>query len=407
MIADTNLPRIRLVDTQVVNYEGETYLLLRDPLQLTERTLLIPQPMIPALALCDGTRNPATLRAALAIRYGLFLSTQRIAEFLNALDDALLLDNDRSREARILAQEQFRRAPCRTPASAGVSYPKDPGELRAMLGGYLDQAGQDGPGQNGMPDGKIRGIISPHIDYERGGPVYARVWRQAAEAVREADLVILFGTDHFSDGNAITLTRQSYATPYGVLPTDTAIVDALAGVLGEDEAFAGELHHRREHSIELAAVWMHHIRGGRPIQMVPILTGSLDPAHTGMDSSRLDACMDTLRAAMQERKAIVVAAGDLAHVGPAFDTEPVDPGRLIQLKSADDELIQAMCHGDADGFYDAIRRVQDRNNVCGVTPIYLTLRLLAPLKGLSQGYAVCPADQANTSVVTICGVTLE
>lgn len=407
MTADTNFPRLRLVDTQVVNYEGETYLLLRDPLQLTDRTLLIPQPMVPALALCDGTRNPATLRAALAIRYGLFLSTQRIAEFLNALDDALLLDNDRSREARTIAQEQFRHAPYRTPANAGVSYPRDPGELSAVLQGYLDQAGQDGPGQNGMPDGKIRGIISPHIDYERGGPVYARVWGQAAEAVREADLAILFGTDHFSDGHMITLTRQSYATPFGVLPTDTAIVDALASVLGEEAAFAGELHHRREHSIELAAVWMHHIRGGQPIPMVPILTGSLNPSHSGMDNSRLEVFLDTLRAAMQGRKAIVVAAGDLAHVGPAFDTEPADPGKLILLKNADDELIQAMCQGDANGFYDAIQRVQDCNNVCGVTPIYLTLRLLAPLKGASHGYAVCPADQANTSVVTICGVTLE
>jgi AmmeMemoRadiSam system protein B len=407
MTADTSFPRLRLVDTQVVNYEGEMYLLLRDPLQLTDRTLLIPQPVIPALALCDGTRSPATLRAALAIRYGLFLSTQRIEEFLTALDDALLLDNDRSREARAAAREQFRQASYRPPASAGQSYPKDPGELSALLQGFLDQAGQDGNGQNGALDGHVRGIISPHIDYERGGPVYAQVWSQAAETVREADLAILFGTDHFSDGNTITLTRQSYATPFGVLPTDTAIVDALVEVLGEEAAFAGELHHRREHSIELAAVWMHHIRGGRPIQMVPILTGSLDPAHSDMDRSRLDAFLNTLRGEMHGRKAIVVAAGDLAHVGPAFDTEPADAGKLILLKSADDELIQAMCRGDAESFFDAIQRVQDHNNICGVTPIYLTLRLLAPLKGSSHGYAVCPADQAHTSVVTICGVTLE
>jgi AmmeMemoRadiSam system protein B len=417
MTTETNFPKLRLVDTQVVTYEGETYLLLRDPLLLTERTILIPQPMIPALALCDGTRSPPTLRAALAIRYGLFLSTQRIEEFLKALDEALLLDNDRMRRARAIAQAQFRQAPYRTPASAGLSYPKDPGELTRVLQKYLDQNSQNGNQQgcisDGTPldgaiaDGYIRGIISPHIDYERGGPVYAQVWSQAAEAVREAELAIIFGTDHFSEGHPITLTRQSYATPFGVLPTDTAIVDALADVLGVEEAYSGELHHRREHSIELAAVWMHHIRGGQPIQMVPILTGSLDSTGSAMESARLTAFLDVLSGAMQGRKAIVVAAGDLAHVGPAFDTEPVDPGKLILLKSADDELIQAMCQGDADGFHNAIRRVQDRNNVCGVSPIYLTLRLLAPLKGLSHGYAVCPADQANTSVVTICGVTLE
>ncbi len=402
MTAETEFPRLRLVDTQVINYEGETYLLLRDPLLLTEQTLLVPQPMIPALALCDGTRSPATLRAALAIRYGLFLSTQRIEEFLNALDDALLLDNERARQALEIAKTQFRQAPFRAPASAGLSYPKEPGELSSYLQGYLDQTGQ-----NNTQDGNIRGIISPHIDYERGGPVYAQVWSQAAEAVREADLAIIFGTDHFSEGHPITLTRQSYATPFGVLPTDTSLVDALADVLGVEQAFAGELHHRREHSIELAAVWMHHIRGGNPIQIVPILTGSLGPNGSGMDSSRLNAFLEPLRVAVQDRKTIVVAAGDLAHVGPAFDTEPVDPGMLILLKSADDELIDTMCQGDAEGFYNAIQRVQDRNNVCGVSPIYLTLRLLASHKGRNHGYAICPADQANTSVVTICGVTLE
>jgi MEMO1 family protein len=218
---------------------------------------------------------------------------------------------------------------------------------------------------------------------------------------------VIFGTDHFSEGYPITLTRQNYATPFGVLPTDTGIVDQLAGVLGEEAAFAGELHHRQEHSIELAAVWMHYMRKGRPIHMVPILTGSLDSGPAPLPGERLDNFLDTLQNAARGRKTIVVAAGDLAHVGPAFDTEPVTPGNLVLLKDADNELIQAICQGNAEGFYQAIQRVQDRNNVCGVAPIYLTLRLLAPLKGSSQGYAVCPADQANTSVVTVCGVTLE
>lgn len=407
MSPDIEFPRLRLVDTQVVNYEGEAYLLLRDPLLLTDRTILIPQPMIPALALCDGSRSPATLRAALAIRYGLFLSTQRIEEFLIALDDVLLLENNRSRKARAAAQAQFRRAAFRPPASAGLSYPKEPAELSAVLQGYLQHANPPGQNGNGRANGSVRGIISPHIDYERGGPVYAQVWGQAAESVRKADLAVIFGTDHFSEGRPFTLTRQNYATPYGVLPTDTTIVDALAAVVGEKEAFAGELHHRREHSIELAAVWMHHIREGQPIQVVPILTGSFDPADSSDISVRLNEFVNTLREKIQGHRTIVVAAGDLAHVGPAFDTEPVDPGKLISLKSADDELIRTMCQGDAEGFYDAIRRVQDRNNICGVSPIYLTLRLLAPLKGLNHGYAVCPADQANTSVVTICGVTLQ
>jgi MEMO1 family protein len=394
----TDNPRLRLIDARPVVYEGASYLLLRDPLALSEKNILVPQPYVPLLALCDGTRSSGTLRAALALRYGIYLKPQRIEEFLAALDDALLLENARFRQARETAQGEFRQGRCRIPANAGASYPHDPQELARYLQGFLDEQAQ-APTQNGL----VRGIISPHIDYERGGPVYAQVWSQAAQAARSADLAILFGTDHFSEGNAITLTRQNYATPYGILPTAKDIVDSLAEVIGPDTAFQGELHHRHEHSIELAAVWLHHVRGGQSIEMVPVLTGSL----SALDETALEAFVAVLRRAMEGRRAIVIAAGDLAHVGPAFDGEPVDPEKLIQLQRADGELIDAVCRGDAAGFYQLIQGVQDENNVCGVSPIYLTLRLLAPASGHNHGYATCPADEQNTSVVTICGITLQ
>ncbi len=400
-------PKLRLIDAKPVVYEGASYLVLRDPVGLTEKSLLIPQQYIPILALCDGTRNPAALRGALAIRYGIYLTRDRIEEFLTALDDALLLENARSRQAIEEARQSFRRAPFRPPASAGHAYPDNPAELADYLQGFLDAAAGPDPGnRNTALDGKIRGLVSPHIDFERGGPVYAQVWGQAVEAVQAADLAIIFGTDHYSEGRAFSLTRQNYATPFDVLPTDADIVDRLAQVIGEEEAFAGELHHRQEHSIELAAVWMHHIREGQPIDVVPVLTGSLDVIQQQRGGETLEAVLHTLRQVMRNRRAIVIAAGDLAHVGPAFESQPVNPEKLIQLKKADEELIQAICSGDAEGFYQAIQRVEDANNVCGVSPVYLTLRLLAPSQGRALGYAVCPADEDRSSVVTICGVAL-
>jgi AmmeMemoRadiSam system protein B len=394
------LPRLRMIDASPFTYEGAQYLLLRDPLGLTDKTLLIPQPMIPVVMLADGTRTPSTIRSALVMRYGIFLPALRIEEMLEALDDALLLDNSHSRQARAQVQAEFRQAPFRTPASAGATYPDDPNELEEYLQGFLNQV--NGNGQSAA--GAVRGIISPHIDYQRGGPIYAHVWSQAAEAARAADLAIIFGTDHYSEGRPISLTRQHYATPFGVLPTETRIVDALADAIGVEEAFAGELHHRREHSIELAAVWLHYVGGKRPIHLVPILTGSVS---RGENRAPFDTILRVLREETRGRNVIVVAAGDLAHVGPAFDTSPVDPDTLVLLKDADDELIRAMCEGSAGDFLGAIERVEDCNNVCGVSPIYMTLSLLESTRGHSHGYATCPADQNNTSVVTICGVTLQ
>ena len=63
-----------------------------------------------------------------------------------------------------------------------------------------------------------------------------------------------------------------------------------------------------------------------------------------------------------------------------------------------------MRRGDADGFFGAIKQVQDRNNVCGVAPIFLTMQLLGGLAGEQCGYAICPADECDTSVVTVTGM---
>ncbi len=60
--------------------------------------------------------------------------------------------------------------------------------------------------------------------------------------------------------------------------------------------------------------------------------------------------------------------------------------------------------GDAEGFFAAIRRVQNRNNVCGVAPISLTMQLVGDKPGEQWGYATCPADEKDTSVVTVTGM---
>jgi hypothetical protein len=102
---------------------------------------------------------------------------------------------------------------------------------------------------------------------------------------------------------------------------------------------------------------------------------------------------------------MVIAAGDLSHVGPAFGGSPLDLIGRARLGAADDELIHLICAGDTEGFFAAIQRVEDRNNVCGAAPIYLTMRMLSPVKGECVAYDRCPADLEGASMVSICGLT--
>lgn len=383
-------------------------MLLRDPLQLTDKVVLIPQPLASVLSLCDGTREDArALSLAFALRTGLGIDPATVEYLLNALDEALMLDNDRFARFSQEALAKYREAPFRPPTLAGQVYPQEPDSLRELLDGYLSSVKL-----NREPESvKWRGLISPHIDYPRGGPVYAQVWGRAAKVIKEAELAVILGTNHYGAGEVFALTRQNYATPYGVLPTWHEAVDVLAGAIGPDVAFAAELCHRGEHSIELAAVWLHHMRGGEPCHIVPILCGSFARFLLGQadleGEPSLNRFLEALKGLLSGRKAIVVAAADLSHVGPAFGGEPLDLSLSAKLRQADGELIARICEGDARGFFEAIKKVRDENNVCGVSPIYFALRLLEPVRGESVAYDRCPADQDGTSVVSICGVVFK
>jgi hypothetical protein len=179
------------------------------------------------------------------------------------------------------------------------------------------------------------------------------------------------------------------------------------------------------------------MRGGAALPVAPILVGSMHrflrtgkgPAHDGLTASVLEA----VRKATAGRKALYVASGDLAHVGPAFDGAPLDAAGKEEIRAADGRLLRHMEAGDAEGYFAEIRRMEDMNNVCGTTPIYLTLRTLqagahlaqgsAHAQGLGRGvngssaqpptgvvegetvgYALCPADEEDTSVVSVAGV---
>ena len=404
---NNNYPSLRAVEVHAVNRQGQPELLLRDPLGLTDKMVILPQALAPMLALCDGTRGVSELHAALLVRAGVSVPPDVIQKVLEHLDSALLLDNERFAQAYAEALQTFRSAPFRPPALAGSSYPADPDALRQLLEGYLAQLGaSDAP----APTGPVRALISPHIDYQRGGLVYAGVWRQAAEAARNAELAVIFGTDHNGSNGHITPTRQNYATPYGVLPTAVEVVDTLAAAIGGESAFEEEIHHRREHSIELAAVWLHHMRDGQACQVVPILCGSfqhfIEERRDPAEDATLNAALNALRQATEGRRVLWVAAADLAHVGPAFhDPFEIDYVRYLHLQAADDILLETLRQPDAAGFFRTIANEGNRRNICGLPPIYLTLRMLNPgMLGRLTGYERCPADETRTSFVSVCGV---
>jgi hypothetical protein len=399
-------PKIRLLDFQPVVYQNQQMWLARDPLELSGQQLLLSPALAQLLVYFDGQHTPEQIKVLYESQVGMPIELETINDTLVRLDEALLLDNERSLAAVRDQLEAYRSQPYRPPSLAGRGYPADPADLAGTLGEY----GQDDD-LNGWNSWHGRGIISPHIDYFRGGPVYSQVWRRAEGAVREAELVLIFGTDHNGSPGSITLTRLPYATPYGVLPNDIPLIERLAEAYG-DGAFDEELHHQNEHSVELSAVWFHHIRGQNPPPVIPILCGSFHHfvmnGHHPADDPRLESFITCLQQETAGKRVLAVASVDLAHVGPNFGDEfYMDDERRSRLKLSDEALMMAIAQGDHADFYSLVAGVQDRNRICGFSSIHTMLRYLGPTTGVQIAYDQCPADAEDASLVSICGMLLS
>ena len=157
--------------------------------------------------------------------------------------------------------------------------------MRAQLQAYFQGAGGAGPLSiegPGRPR-RLRGVLSPHIDFRRGGPVYTWSYRELAEQA-DIDTFVILGVAHQTCRHQFALTLKDFETPLGVVPTDRQYVERIAAAAGE-ELFDDELVHRAEHSIEFQVVWLQYVLGKeRPFSIVPILVGSFhDHLQRGID----------------------------------------------------------------------------------------------------------------------------
>jgi AmmeMemoRadiSam system protein B len=401
-------PRLRMVDSTWVQHQGQNFLHLRDPLGITDATIMVPEPVATVLAFTDGNRTLPEIRSALALRVGLSLTIDDLQNIIGQLDQALMIENGAYQPVRRRALNEFRAAEYRPLSHAGPVYPRSASAVEAQIDAWCAEV--NGHKSWKRPDGDLVGMVCPHIDYSRGHATYAELWTRVEAELSEIELVIILGTDHYGGPARLTPTRQSYATPYGTLSTDQKVAASLEDALGRS-AYDEELHHTSEHSIELAAIWLHHFLRGGKVPVAPVLCGSFHGFVNGEsrpeDDARLTAALDVLSEASHRCRTLVIAAGDLAHVGPAFgDRQPLDAVAKARLTAEDSTSLEAIDSGNADAFLEVSRSESDRRRICGLPPIYLMLKLVEGASGISMAYSQCPADVANTSVVSIAGTLL-
>jgi hypothetical protein len=415
-------PKLRPLEAFPVEVDGKRVICLRDPSGMSENVALVPRPVLALLALLDGTRDLGELQADFVRGGGELVSRDAIARLLDQLDEAHLLDSERFRARREQVIAEYRAAPAREAAHAGASYPAEPAALRTFLDGFFAAAGGGRTKRAPTPraakakrprrPAPLRALVAPHIDFNRGGRIYALAYRPLLDE-RPPDLYVVLGTDHNGDGARYSLTRKPFDTPLGPVPTAVDVVEAVVRRAGP-ALLAGELNHRREHSIEFQAVVLRYLadrRGdGPPPGVLPVLCGSFhDLVERGADpaaDARLADLCGAIAEAVAGRRVVWIAAADLAHVGPHFgDPRPLEDGDLKALAAHDAALLATVAAGDAAAFYRLLADERDERRVCGLPPIYTLLRLCGEVRGEVLGYEQCPAEPG--SCVSVAAVALR
>jgi len=401
----SDAPRLRGVEAFPVEQQGKRYVALRDPAGYVDEVIMLPVDLVEILTLFDGQHSVAAIRAELRQRHGADVPRENIEQLIGELDEHGFLESPAFARRRATIDGAFLNASNRPASHAGGAYPDDPDELRARMDGFFTSPAGPGP-VGAFQGGGVGGLIAPHIDFHRGGPAYAWAYRDLAERA-DADLFVIFGTCHAGMADPFALTRKDYDTPFGPARVDQDAVEALATRARQD-CFGSELAHRNEHSIEFQAVFLNYLYGGRRnIRIVPVLTSF---AHEALarglvpdDDPRVGRFLDALGTlASSGRRVAFIAGADLAHVGPRFgDPRPVSPAELSTIDREDREMLRAVEAGDADGFFESVRRDGDRRRICGLSPIYTLLRIRAGAKGLLRQYGQWPDPQGVVSFASV------
>lgn len=214
--------------------------------------------------------------------------------------------------------------PLRPAAVAGSWYPAQPDVLAREVDRYLSAV-------KTIPAGEPLALICPHAGLMYSGPIAAHAYRVVAQ--RAIDVVVLAGPSHYVgfDGVAI-YERGAFATPFGPVPIAEPCASALA--LASRRIREHPTAHVREHSLEMQLPFLKRVLPDTPI--VPLVMGY-------QRHETIFALAEAMTAALQGRRALLIASTDLSHYHDAATAAKLDARVIEHVRSFDpDGLLRAL-----------------------------------------------------------------
>src|SRR4051812_40555869 len=164
-------------------------LVLRDTEGVTPGVVTVPAPLIPIVARFTGEHSLPEIPALAGEQLGTPVPLSIVEKVCRDLDEALFLEGPRYQAARQRVRAEFAELEVRTASHAGGAYHADPHKLRAYLeNDCISRAGAK------KQNGKVRGLVAPHIDPWRGKLGYGHAYSVLRAGLpEEVDTFVLLG----------------------------------------------------------------------------------------------------------------------------------------------------------------------------------------------------------------------
>jgi AmmeMemoRadiSam system protein B len=254
----------------------------------------------------------------------------------------------------------------RTPAVAGMFYPKTPQELKTTIKDcFLHDSG---PGKlpPSTEDGKILGVLCPHAGYRYSGPVAAHSYYAISSL--KPELVIIIGPNHWGVGcNVATMKEGLWRTPLGDVEVDTnaAIEANKESKLIELDFFS----HSKDHSLEVQLPMLQEIYSHK-FKILPIIL--INQSYNAAKEIGL-----TIAKMVKNKNAVIIGSSDFTHY---------EENEFAHKQ--DKALIEPILKMDIDKFYRILQ--ENQVSACGYGAIASTMaacRELGATKGSLAKYA--------------------
>lgn len=354
-------PRLRYVEANLVDTTAGCGFVLNDPQRLAAGSVTVNEPTLFILSRFDGSHTIDEVCDAFAREYCQPIGLDQIVELLNTLDAAHLLAGESFDRYYDQLVSDYRNAPARVMDNvAELGLQCDPiKSLRRVI---------DASPTSWTSRDRIVGLISPHLDYERGEPCYSAAFSTLLDQPAPKRVLFL-GTNHFGRSCSVVATGKDFETPLGVTRADRAFLESIESRVGNLRRH--EFDHQREHSVELQLLLCQRLWGADDFEMCAFLcpdpcgpTGTLPIDGEGVDMKAFACALgEAIRA--DDADTLVIAGADLSHVGRHFGDEcELDEAFLDVVRRSDLSALDYVAANQPDAFLKLLCEKDNATRVC-------------------------------------------